>query len=251
MPELSVNRTLVKSPPELWSELSEVERLANHLGEFGEIRISRLDPEHTVAWEGEHACGTVEIEAAGWGTKVTLKAEVKETEPPEAAEVVAQAPPPPAAAPVPPPAPASPITPRVVRDLEAWSASAAAIERHAQLDTPAARRAAERMAERAQREKKRRLFWPFRGRRSEPETPEVEACSEAPSMEVAGPEPLWSAPEPPAPAPQPAFEPEPAPEPQAAPAPAEPPVDEERARAVLEAALDNLGSAHHRPFSRG
>ncbi|MEK6228903.1 MAG: hypothetical protein AABM31_06210, partial [Actinomycetota bacterium] len=28
-------------------------------------------------------------------------------------------------------------------------------------------------------------------------------------------------------------------------------IDEERALAVLEGALDNLGSAHHRPFSRG
>jgi hypothetical protein len=78
MPDLSVNRTLVKSPPELWSELSEVESLARHLGEFGEISISRLEPEHTVAWEGQHARGTVELEASGWGTKVTLSAAVPE-----------------------------------------------------------------------------------------------------------------------------------------------------------------------------
>ena len=73
MTDLSVNRTLVKSPPELWSEVSEVESLARHLGELGEIKISRLEPEHTVAWEGERASGTVEIEASGWGTKVTLE----------------------------------------------------------------------------------------------------------------------------------------------------------------------------------
>ncbi len=77
MPDLSVKRTLVKSPPELWSELSEVESLARHLGELGEITISRLEPERTVAWEGEHARGTVEIEASGWGTRVTLRAEVE------------------------------------------------------------------------------------------------------------------------------------------------------------------------------
>lgn len=76
MPDLSVNRTLVKSPPELWSEVSEVESLAQHLGEFGDIEISRLDPEHTVAWEGEHARGTVELEGSGWGTKVTLSADL-------------------------------------------------------------------------------------------------------------------------------------------------------------------------------
>ena len=88
MPDLSVNRTLVKSPPELWNEVSEVESLAQHLGEFGEIAISRLYPEHTVAWEGEHARGTVELEESGWGTKVTLSADltVVEAEPTSAPE---------------------------------------------------------------------------------------------------------------------------------------------------------------------
>ena len=76
MPTVQARRTLVKSPPELWAELSEVEGLSRHLGEFGEIKISRLDPERTVAWEGEHACGTVEIEASSWGTKVVLTAEL-------------------------------------------------------------------------------------------------------------------------------------------------------------------------------
>jgi hypothetical protein len=74
MASLSAQRTLVKSPPELWSELSEVDRLAQHLEAFGEIRITKLEPEHTVAWEGEHACGTVSLEPSGWGTKVTFEA---------------------------------------------------------------------------------------------------------------------------------------------------------------------------------
>ncbi len=78
MPDLTAKRTLVKSPPELWEELSEVERLAKHLGAFGEIKITKLEPEHTVAWEGEHASGTVSIEPSGWGTKVTLHAELPE-----------------------------------------------------------------------------------------------------------------------------------------------------------------------------
>ena len=78
MPDLTAKRTLVKSPPELWEELSEVERLAKHLGAFGEITITKLEPEHTVAWEGEHASGTVSIEPSGWGTKVTLRAELPE-----------------------------------------------------------------------------------------------------------------------------------------------------------------------------
>src|ERR671917_2962113 len=82
MPDLTAKRTLVKSPPELWSELSEVERLARHLGAFGEIKITRLEPERTVAWEGEGASGTVSIEPSGWGTKVTLTAQIEGEEPP-------------------------------------------------------------------------------------------------------------------------------------------------------------------------
>ena len=70
MPDLTAKRTLVKSPPELWEELSEVDGLTKHLGAFGEIKITKLEPEHTVAWEGEHASGTVSIEPSGWGTKV-------------------------------------------------------------------------------------------------------------------------------------------------------------------------------------
>jgi hypothetical protein len=84
MPDLTAKRTLVKSPPELWEELSEVDRLAKHLSAFGEITITKLEPEHTVAWEGERASGTVSIEPSGWGTKVTLHAELPEPdEPPE------------------------------------------------------------------------------------------------------------------------------------------------------------------------
>jgi hypothetical protein len=80
MSDLTASRTLVKSPPELWSELSEVEALARHLGELGEIRITRVEPEHTVAWEGERAKGTVSLEPSGWGTTVTFTASVPEAE---------------------------------------------------------------------------------------------------------------------------------------------------------------------------
>ncbi len=71
----AVKRTLVKTPPELWAEISDAESLARHLEAFGDIRITRTKPETTVAWEGDRARGTVEIEASGWGTKVTLTAE--------------------------------------------------------------------------------------------------------------------------------------------------------------------------------
>ena len=74
MPDPRAQRTLVKSPPELWAEISDPGALTRHLGEFGEIRITRLDPETTVAWEGDRVRGTVALEASGWGTKVTLTA---------------------------------------------------------------------------------------------------------------------------------------------------------------------------------
>lgn len=82
-----VQRTLVKSPPELWAELSDPKSLARHLGELGEIRITKAEPEKLVEWEAEEARGSVAIKASGWGTKVTLKASREYTPPePEALE---------------------------------------------------------------------------------------------------------------------------------------------------------------------
>jgi hypothetical protein len=108
MDEPRAQRTLVKSPPELWAEVSDVGALAGHLGAFGEIRITRLEPETTVAWEGDRARGTVELEPSGWGTKVTLTALIEgeredEPEPVAAPEPVAQVEP--EVAPEPEPAP--------------------------------------------------------------------------------------------------------------------------------------------------
>jgi hypothetical protein len=62
----------VKSPPELWTELSNPEALARHLGDFGEIRITAVEPETKVEWEAEQASGVVQLKQSGWGTKVTL-----------------------------------------------------------------------------------------------------------------------------------------------------------------------------------
>lgn len=75
MTEYKASRTLVKSPPELWSEVSEASSLGRHLDQFGAIRITRLEPETAVAWEGDSARGTVKLESSGWGTKVILTAE--------------------------------------------------------------------------------------------------------------------------------------------------------------------------------
>jgi hypothetical protein len=95
-----VERTLVKSPPELWTELSNPDALARHLGEFGEIRITRVEPERAVEWEAGDTAGTVRIKPSGWGTKVTLTA-TKEV----AAPAPAEAQPVPEAAPEPAPDP--------------------------------------------------------------------------------------------------------------------------------------------------
>jgi hypothetical protein len=80
-----VQRTLVKSPPELWAELSDPSALARHLGELGDIRITHLEPETAVEWEAEDASGTVLLKPSGWGTKVTLT--VNREQPDPAAEV--------------------------------------------------------------------------------------------------------------------------------------------------------------------
>jgi hypothetical protein len=93
MSELTAMRTLVKSPPELWSEVSEEGRLAQHLDAFGDVSITQLEPERTVAWEGERASGTVQIEPSGWGTKVTLTAALPDPpEEPAAEEPAAEEP---------------------------------------------------------------------------------------------------------------------------------------------------------------
>lgn len=167
MPDLTAKRTLVKSPPELWEELSEVEGLMKHLAAFGEIKITKLEPEHTVAWEGEHGSGTVSIEPSGWGTKVTFRAEVPEVEA-EAAE--------------PEPEPIVEVTqPQPVR--------------------------------------RGLLGWLFRTRSEQPAPEPAQVTVETEAVVV---------------------EPEP-----------EDGIDPEHARAVLAEALDALGAAHHRPFSRG
>ncbi len=94
MADVTASRTLVKSHPELWTECSDAESLARHLGRFGEIRITRLEPETAVAWEGEHASGTVRLEPSGWGTRVVLTATSAYTDgPDEPAPAVEQAPP--------------------------------------------------------------------------------------------------------------------------------------------------------------
>jgi hypothetical protein len=88
MPSAEAQRTLVKSPPELWAELSDPASLARHLGDFGEIRIARVEPEQSVEWEADAVSGTVQLKPSGWGTKVTLTV-LRET--PDRSEIGQQA----------------------------------------------------------------------------------------------------------------------------------------------------------------
>ena len=74
MPAYEVARTLVKSPPELWEEL-QGERLPSAI-EGASVRPTEDGRE--LAWEAQGARGTARIEPSGWGTRVTLTAEVEE-----------------------------------------------------------------------------------------------------------------------------------------------------------------------------
>jgi hypothetical protein len=227
MMSLQASRTLVKSPPELWAELSELDSLARHLGEFGEIRITKVDPESRVEWEADRASGTVRLEPSGWGTRVVLT--VDTPEPPADPEPEAEAPAPeePVAE-----APPEPVVPE-----------------------PEPQPEPEPEPEPAPAPGPRRGFWArlFGRKAPAPVVPEPEPEPEPqPEPVVEEPEPVaveepsaeedqpfgtieWEVPEPPV-----AEEPEPEPEPLAP----------DEAYTLLNGVLDTLGAAHHRPFSR-
>jgi hypothetical protein len=226
--EHKASRTIVKSPPELWAECSVAQSLARHLGEFGEIRITRLEPETTVAWEGEHASGTVRLEPSGWGTQVTLTATPIVAAVPEPAVE-----PEPEAELVPEPEPVVIEAIDVVEEVE---------------EPRDADESGDNDGEDAQEHLPRwQVFarlWSRLGRKSheeedrgEDEPEAVEEVSESePGSEL---EPLEEAPE---------FVAE-SPEAEAV---DEPPVlvSQLDHQALLVGALDSLGQAHHRPFSR-
>ncbi len=240
---------MVKSPPELWAELSEVENLERHLGEFGEIKITRAEPETTVAWKGENASGIVELEPTGWGTKVTITAEVA-----EAAEPASEA-----VEPVDEPVSVKPepilpeAQPEPVAELDPGQSDPGPLP-----PEPDSFHDAEPVIE----PKRRGLFARFRlrKRRETPPPPPAYGASEPPEEPAAQLEP-----EPP-PQPEPVAEAAPSPDyddhfefdfalgrgddqPEVEEPPCEP-IAPERAKEVLETALENLGQAHHRPFSR-
>ena len=195
MTEHQSSRTLLKSAPELWAECSDAPSLARHLGAFGEIRITKLEPESTVAWEGAAASGTVRLEPSGWGTRVTLTVT---NEPEPEPEVTSEPEPEPTAEP-------ESLEPEIVP--LALAAAVADTPRHGLLA---------------------RFMLALRRTPAEP-APEPEA--QAAAVE-----------------PEPEREPvsvDPPPEPAPAPGRTAP-----TGEAALVAALDSLGRAHHRPYSR-
>jgi hypothetical protein len=74
MPAYEVSRRLVKSPPELREELHG-DRIAKAIAG---ATVRPTEDENTLEWQAEGVRGTARIEGSGWGTKVTLTAEVEE-----------------------------------------------------------------------------------------------------------------------------------------------------------------------------
>jgi hypothetical protein len=239
MTEHEASRTLVKSPPELWEECSDARSLARHLGQFGEIRITRREPESAVAWEGQGVSGTVRLEPSGWGTRVTLTAS------PEHEEVVPEEPA--ADDPIPEPADAdqAPHEAETSPDLES------APPEH---DPAPVGLSTSQWAKRARLLERVTALFFSRGAevpeppRAEPPEPAVEEPSEPAVEEVPAPaveevlEPASTAP------PEPVA-PEP-PEPLTELSTSEEALSDLDPGVALTAALDSLGQAHHRPFSR-
>ena len=265
MTEHVASRTLVKSPPELWAECSDATSLARHLDQFGEIRITRLEPETAVAWEGECARGTVRIEPSGWGTKVILTAVAVED---EASEPAVPAEPEEPAQPVEVAEPVEEaqvaVVPEPLKEPEPRSREDSAPEPEPEPEPAAAAVADPVRADQtptdppARRRRFARLFELFKAppRESvlllEPVAVEEPAPEPEPALE---PErELEPAPElelEPEPEPEPDLTPEPEASPEPLPVAGETPATEAPAtEAALSAALDSLGQAHHRPYSR-
>lgn len=73
MDTVDLQRTLVKSPPELWDELSSEPGIRRWLGE---IRIYKSEAPKRLEWGGEGAHGVIELEPSGWGTRVRAQATI-------------------------------------------------------------------------------------------------------------------------------------------------------------------------------
>lgn len=71
MATIELERTLVKSPPELWDELASEQKLGAWLGE---VRLTSQQAPNRLEWDSKNASGVIELEASGWGTKIRARA---------------------------------------------------------------------------------------------------------------------------------------------------------------------------------
>ena len=256
MPEIQASRRLVKSPPELWAEVSDAASLARHLGEVGEITITRLEPETTVAWEGERASGTVELAPAGWGTSVTFTAEPIEVAPSEPEAVTEPEPEPvaeaePASEPEPPSAGAEPAAQAEPEPVAAVDPAPEPAEPAPAAATPARGSWLARLFSRTPKPK------PAATTEPEPSATDADRAGGSEDAHAPADRPVcahpeghrrqsrWSGPA------RSSAEPEPAVTHEHEHAHEEPQPAADSLEAVLTQALDSLGQAHHRPFSRG
>ena len=72
MSAIQLERTLVKSPPELWDEIMEG-GLSRCLGE---VEVKAAEAPARVEWSGGRVAGVLELTASGWGTCVRAEATV-------------------------------------------------------------------------------------------------------------------------------------------------------------------------------
>jgi hypothetical protein len=73
---IELERTLVKSPPEVWEELASEPGLGRWLEE---VEVRDTQAPNRIEWAARGARGTIELEASGWGTRVRAHAQTRTT----------------------------------------------------------------------------------------------------------------------------------------------------------------------------
>ena len=73
MAAIELERTLVKSPPELWDEI--VDGGLNRC--LGDVQVKTATAPARLEWTRSDSAGVVELTASGWGTKVRAEATVR------------------------------------------------------------------------------------------------------------------------------------------------------------------------------
>jgi hypothetical protein len=68
---IELQRTLVKSPPEVWEEIASEPGLGRWLDD---VEVRRTDAPNRIEWATRGATGMIELEPSGWGTKVRAQA---------------------------------------------------------------------------------------------------------------------------------------------------------------------------------